>query len=135
MKPIEYLYFNIYNHFYQRSYSREFYARIQAMYLFSFSLGGWVLFLEAAYLRVVRHSWFSTKPGATIFAATVYLLTALVLNHIFIVNERDRRIFGKYEGKWDRNPNKKRDLMISVFVMVVPYVFLLSLAKFFPRHL
>jgi len=105
------------------------------MYLFSFSLGGWVLFLEAAYLRVVRHSWFATKPGATVFAATVYLLTALVLNHIFIVNERDRRIFGKYEGKWDSNPNKKRDLMISVFVMVVPYVFLVSLAKFFPRHL
>jgi hypothetical protein len=136
MKPIDYLYFNIYNHFYQRSYNfRDFYVRILAMYLFSFSLGGWILFMEAAYLRIIRHSWFTSKPGATIFAATVYLLAALVLNHIFIVKERDRKIFGKYEEKWDRNPKKKRDLLISVFVMVVPYLFLVSLAKFFPRHL
>jgi hypothetical protein len=136
MKPIEYLYFNIYNHFYQRSYhARDFYARIQAMYLFSFSAGGWILFLEATYLRMIRHSWFSSKPGSAIFAATVYLLTAMVINHIFIVNERDRKIFGKYEEKWDRNPKKKRDLLISVFVLVVPYLFLVSLAKFFPRHL
>jgi hypothetical protein len=136
MKPIDYLYFNIYNHFYQRSSNfRDFYVRILAMYLFSFSLGGWILFMEAAYLRIIRHSWFTSKPGATIFAATVYLLAALVLNHIFIVKERDRKIFGKYEEKWDRNPKKKRDLLISVFVMVVPYLFLVSLAKFFPRHL
>ncbi|HEY4936262.1 MAG TPA: hypothetical protein VII44_06770 [Puia sp.] len=135
MKPIEYLYFNIYNHFYKRSYhSQDFYARIQAMYLFSLSAGGWILFLETAYLRTIRHSWFSSKPGATIFAATVYLLTVLVLNHIFIVNERDRRIFEKYEEKWDRNQKKKRDLLISVFVIVAPYVFLVSLSILFPRH-
>jgi hypothetical protein len=136
MKPIEYLYFNIYNHFYQRSYhSRDFYARIQAMYLFSLFTGGWILFLETVYLRMYRHSWFSSKPGASIFAASVYLLTALVLNHIFIVNERDRKIYGKFEEKWDRNPNKKRDLLISVLAIMVPYVFLVSLAIFFPRHL
>jgi hypothetical protein len=135
MKPIDYLYFNIYNHFYQKSYaSREFLARIQAMYLFSLSVGGWMLLFETAYLRMIRHSWFTSKPGATMFAATVYLLTALVFNHIFIVNERDRKIFGKYEEEWDRNPNKKRDLMISVFVIIVPYLFLVSLSIFFPRH-
>jgi hypothetical protein len=135
MKPIDYLYFNIYNHFYQRSYSsRDFSVRIQAMYLFSLSAGGWILFLETVYLRTIRHSWFSSKPGATLFAATVYLLTALVLNHIFIVKERDRKIFGKYEEKWDRNPKKRRDLLISVFVIVAPYIFLVSLAILFPRH-
>ena len=136
MKSIEYLYFNIYNHFYRRTDNlREFYARIQAMYLFSLSMGGWVLFLETVYLRIVRYSWFSSRFGATLFAATVYLFTAMVFNHIFIVNERDRRIFEKYEEKWDRNPKKRRDLMISVFVIVVPYIFLVSLAKLFPRHL
>jgi hypothetical protein len=134
MNPIDYLYFNIYNHFYQRSYASQFYARIQAMYLFSLSVGGWMLLMETAYLRMIRHSWFTTKPGATIFAATVYLLTAVIFNHIFIVNERDRKIFGKYEEEWDRNPNKKRDFIISVFVIVVPYLFLVSLSIFFPRH-
>ena len=135
MKPIEYLYFNIYNHFYQRCYnSMDFYARLQAMYLFSLSAGGWVLLLEAVYLRMVRHSWFTTKPGATIFAAVVYLLTALIINHIFIVNERDRKIYGKYEEAWDRNPSKRRDLLISLFVIVVPYLFLASLSILYPRH-
>jgi hypothetical protein len=107
---------------------------MQAMYLFSLSAGGWILFLETIYLRLVRHCWFSSKPGAIIFAATVYMLTALVFNHIFIVKERDREIFGKFEEKWDRNPRKKRDLLISVFIIVVPYVLLVSLAIFFPRH-
>ena len=135
MKPIDYLYFNIYNHFYQRSYASQFFVRIQAMYLFSLSVGGWMLLMETAYLRMIRHSWFSSKPLATIFAATVYLLTAFIFNHIYIVNERDRKIFGKYEEEWDRNPNKKRDLIISVFVIVVPYLFLVSISIFFPRHI
>ena len=136
MNPIEYLYFNIYNHFYQRYYnSREVYVRGQAMYLFSLSVGGWILFLEATYLRMIRHSWFSSKPGTILFAGTVYILTALVLNHIFIVNERDRKIFGKYVEEWNGNPRKKRYLLISLFVIVVPYLFLVSLAIFFPRHL
>jgi len=135
MKPIDYLYFNIYNHFYQRYYSREFYARIQAMYLFSLFAGGWILFLETVYLRIFRHSWFSSKPVASMFAAAVYLMTALILNHIFIVNERDRKIFGKYEEKWGQNPNKKRDLLISVFAIMTPYVFLVSLSILFPRHI
>ena len=135
MKPIEYLYFNIYNHFYQRSYhAQDFYARMQAMYLVSLSAGGWMLLLETAYLRMIRHSWFSSKPGATLFAATVYLLTAFIFNHIFIVNEKDRKIYGKYEGEWNSNPKKKRDLLISVFVILIPYIFLVSLSIFFPRH-
>ncbi len=136
MKPIDYLYFNIYNHFYQRSISSQDYlARMQAVYLFSFSAGGWVLFLEAVYLRIIKHSWFTSKPGASIFAATVYILTAIILNHIFVVNERDRMIYEKYESKWDSNQKKKRDFLISVFVIAIPYVFLVTLSILFPRHL
>ena len=135
MKPIEYLYFNIYNHFYQRSYSlQDFNARIQAMYLFSLTVGGWILIGEAVYLRIFRHSWFTTKAGSSIFAASVYMLTALVFNYIFIVNESDRKIYGKYEEQWGRNPRKRRDLILSMIVIVVPYLLLGSLAVFFPRH-
>jgi hypothetical protein len=135
MKPIEYLYFNIYNHFYRRSLSaQDFSARIQAMYLFSLSVGGWILFLEAIYLRLIRHSWFTSKIGSLVFAGSVYLFTAMIFGYIFIVNESDRKIFGKYEEGWDKNPNKQRDLVISVFIIVVPYLMLGSLAHFFPRH-
>jgi len=135
MKPIDYLYFNIYNHFYQRSYSaRDFLARIQAMYLFSFSGGGWLLFFEAVYLRLIRHSWFNSRPGAGMFAGTAYILTAMIFHHIFIVNERDRKILGKFEDAWERNPNKKRDLLISAFIIVLPYVLLVGLSILFPRN-
>jgi len=136
MKPIEYLYFNIYNHFYRRSnHFQDFHARIQAMYLVSLSAGGWILLLEAIYLRIVTHSWFSSKAGAVLFASAVYLMTALIFHHIFIEKEHDRKILGKYEEKWIRNPRKNRDLLISVFVIVVPYICLVSLSRFFPRHL
>jgi hypothetical protein len=136
MKPIDYLYFNIYNHFHRRSFdSRGFHARIQAMYLFSLFTGGWVLFLEAVYLRMFKHCWFASKPGAAIFASAVYLLTVLILNQIFIVNERDRAIYGKYEEKWDANPKKRRDLFISIFAIAIPYLFLVTLAILFPRHI
>jgi hypothetical protein len=108
------------------------FARIQAMYLFSLSVGGWMLLMETAYLRMIRHSWFTSKPIATIFS-TVYLLTAFIFNHIFIVNERDRKIFGKYEEEWDRNPNKKRPDDFSLcdhcplFIPGIPF-------HIFPRH-
>ena len=79
MKPIDYLYFNIYNHFYQRSFStRNFVVRIQAMYLFSLSAGGWILFLEAAYLRTVRHSSASTT-GTFVFVQMVGALIGFLL--------------------------------------------------------
>jgi hypothetical protein len=135
MKPIEYLYFNIYNHFYQRNAnSHDFYPRIISMYSFSLSVGGWILVLEASYLRMIRHSWFSSKPFASLFATSVYLISALIFHNIFIVKERDRKIFLKYEDAWNRSPYKKRDLLISLFVIAAPYVLALTLAIFFPHN-
>ena len=135
MKPFEYLYFNIYNHCYQRSdHSGELLSRFQAMYLLSFSTGGWILFLQAMYLRTVKHSWFTSKDGAMIFALCVYLLTAMIFHRIFIVNEKDQQIMSKYEAAWNNNPNKKRDLRISMIMIAVPYVLLASMSLVFPRN-
>jgi len=104
------------------------------MYLFSLSVGGWILLMQTVYLRMIDHSWFSSRSGAMMFAITIYLLTAMISHRVFIINERDQKIFGKYEESWNSNPNKKRDLMISLFIMVVPYILLVSLATFFPRE-
>ena len=90
---------------------------------------------EAVYLRTVKHSWFSSKPGATLFAAGVYLLTALILHHIYIVNERDLRYMVSMKKNGIEIPSKKRDLLITAIVILAPYVCLISLAKVFPRHL
>ncbi|RYG04801.1 MAG: hypothetical protein EOO02_05285 [Chitinophagaceae bacterium] len=134
MKPLEYVYFNIYNHCYQRDIrSGEYFARFQAMYLFSLSVAGWVLFMQAVYLRFIKHSWFASKPGAMIFATTIYLLTAFVFHRIFIVNQHDQRIYDKFYGSYDRNPNKKRDLLVSFFLISIPYILLLGMAIFFPK--
>ena len=135
LKPFEYLYFNIYNHCYQRSYqSGELLSRFQAMYLLSFSAGGWLLFLQAMYLRTIKHSWFTTKDGAMLFALTVYLVTAMIFHRIFIVNEKDQQIMSKYEASWNNNPNKKRDLLLSVVMIAAPYLLLGSMSLLFPRN-
>ena len=86
------------------------------------------------YLRTVKHSWFTSKDGAMIFAMCVYLLTAMIFHRIFIVNEKDQKIMSKYEEAWNNNPNKKRDLFISMSMIGVPYVLLASMSLVFPRN-
>jgi hypothetical protein len=135
MKHIDYLYFNIYNYFYKISqYRQGFNVRIQAMYLFSLGLGGWILLLEALYLHIIKHAWFSSSAESTIFAASIYMLTAVLFNYIFIVKHRDLKIFGKYEELSNKNPKRKRHLIISVSILLLPYLALISFAVFFPRH-
>jgi hypothetical protein len=104
------------------------------MYLLSFSTGGWVLFFQAMYLRTIKHSWFTSKDGAMTFALSVYLVTAMIFHRIFIVNEKDQQILSKYESAWNNNPNKKRDLLISIIIITVPYALLASMSLVFPRN-
>lgn len=135
MKHVDYLYFNIYNYFYRIGLDRQhFNARIQAMYLFSLGSGGWLLFLEALYLHMIRHAWFSSKEESTIFAVSLYMLTAVLFNYIFIVKDRDLKIFGKYEKLSIRDPKRKMHFIISVGVLIMPYLALISFAIIFPRH-
>jgi hypothetical protein len=136
MKHVDYLYFNIYNYFYRISqYRQSVNVRIQAMYLFSIGSGGWLLLMESLYLHMVRHSWFPSKAESAIFAACIYLLTAVLSNYIFIINERDQVIFGKYEEWSNQNPKQKRHFSISVCVLLIPYLVLISFAIFMPKHL
>lgn len=134
MKQLEYLYFNIYNHYSRRSYfPSELFMRLQVMYLICLATGGWILLLQSCYLRFIRQSWFTAQSGAMTFALMVYLILGLIFHKIFIVDEHDQKILEKYSNAWGNNPNKKRDLMLSIFVAVVPYVLLVSLKMVFPR--
>src|SRR5882757_242948 len=115
MKHIDYLYFNIYNYFYRISqYRQSFNTRIQAMYLFSLGSGGWLLLLEALYLHLIKHAWFSSPAESAIFAISLYVLTALLFNYTFIIKDRDLKIFEKYEELSNQNPKRKRHLIISI---------------------
>ena len=135
MKHIDYLYFNIYNYFYQTSQDRQgFNTRIQAMYLFSLGSGGWILFLQALYLHLLRHAWFSSQAQSAVFAVSIYVLTAILFNYIFIVKHRDLKIFGKYEEVANQNPKRKWHLILSFGILAMPYLALLSFAVFSPRH-
>lgn len=134
MKRLEYIYFNIYNHCIKRSYyPGELFVRLQTMYLLCLSAGGWVLLLQTSFLRFVRRVWFTSHPNAMLFSITIYLIFGLLFHYIFIVKEHDQKIFDKYAQDWDRNPNKKRDLLLSVLVTVAPYLIMASLKLFFPR--
>ena len=135
MKHVDYLYFNIYNYFYRTSqYRQNFNPRIQAMYLFSLGSGGWLLLMESFYLHFVRHTRIDSPVQSTVFAASVYLLTALFFNYVFIVKDRDLKIFGKYEELANQNPRQKQHLVMSAIVLAMPYFALFCFALKFPRH-
>ena len=135
MKHVDYLYFNIYNYFYKINLEKEsFNPRIQAMYLFSLGSGGWILCLQALYLHLVKHTRFSSKGESMLFAASIYALTAILFNYIFIVKHRDLKIFGKYEEMSNGNPKMKRHFIISVSILLMPYLLLFFFGIFFPRH-
>ncbi|HTI12030.1 MAG TPA: hypothetical protein VL832_25830 [Puia sp.] len=135
MKHIDYLYFNIYNYFYRLSqYRQSVNPRMQAMYLFSLGSGGWLLFLESLYLHFIRHSRFTSPGQSAFFAASLYLLTAFLFHYIFIIKDRDLKIFGKYEETSSQHPKRKWHFILSVGVLILPYLGLVSFAVFFPRH-
>jgi hypothetical protein len=135
MKHVDYLYFNIYNYFYRLSLNRNsINPRMQAMYLFSLGSGGWLLLFESLYLHLVKHSRFVSPAQSTVFAGSIYMLTAFFFHYIFIVRDRDIRIFGRYEEVFQQNPRRKLHFILSLGVLILPYVVLASFAFVFPRH-
>lgn len=136
MKHIDYLYFNIYSYFYRLSlYRQSFNVRIQAMYLFSIGSGGWLLMLESIYLHFIKHSRFASRGASAVFAVSLYALTGMLFHYIFIIKDRDQEIFGKYEDHLsEENPRQRLHFILSMSVLLLPYVAMAVFGLFFPRH-
>ncbi len=135
MKHVDYLYFNIYNYFYRHSLNRNSVnPRMQAMYLFSLGSGGWLLLMESLYLHLIKHSRFVSPAESTVFAGSIYMLTTLFFYSIFIVRDRDIRIFGRYEELFLQNPRRKLHFVLSFGVLLLPYMVLAGFAITHPRH-
>lgn len=132
MKHIDYLYFNIYNYFY-RSNRQSLNFRTQAMYLFSIGSGGWLLLFESIYLHFIKHTRFASPMQSMIFASSIYILTAALFHYIFIVKDRDQKIYGKFEELSEQHPKQKRHFVLSLFVLALPYLVLVAFAITFPR--
>src|ERR1700761_3106590 len=113
MKHIDYLYFNIYYYFYRLSQRQSLHFRTQAMFLFSIGSGGWLLLFESIYLKFIKHTRFASPMQSMVFASSIYFLTAALFHYIFIVKDRDQKIFGKYEEISGQNPKAKRHLILS----------------------
>jgi len=135
MKHVDYLYFNIYNYFYRLSMDRSsINPRMQAMYLFSLGSGGWLLLLESLYLHLLKHSRFVSPAQSTVFAGSIYMLSAFFFYYIFIVRDRDIQIFGRYEQLFNKNPRRKLHFALSLGILLLPYAALAIFALCFPRH-
>jgi hypothetical protein len=132
MKHIDYLYFNIYYYFY-RSSQQSLNFRTQTMFLFSLGSGGWLLLFESIYLHFIKHTRFASPMESMMFASSIYVLTAAFFNYIFIVKDRDQKIFGRYEGIAGKNPKAKRHFFLSLFVLALPYLVMVVFAIMFPR--
>jgi hypothetical protein len=108
---------------------------MQTMYLFSLGSGGWLLLFESLYLRFIKHTRFASQAESAVFSSSLYFLTAAFFYYIFIIRERDLKIFGDYQVHSDRNPNRKRDFALSLTVLAFPYVVLMVFAVIYPRHI
>jgi len=62
------------------------------------------------------------------------MLTAFFFYYIFIMSGRDIKIFGRYEQTFNKNPRKKLHFILSIGVLLLPYLVLASFAIVFPRH-
>jgi hypothetical protein len=128
VKKFEYAYFNIYQYYSRQSHTPNcFIVRLKSVYLLSLSAGGWLLLLQSILLRFVRHGWFSSHMAAMFSALTIYTAITLFFYNVFILEERDQKIFDKYIHAWNDNPNKKRDLFVTSFVAVAPYLFMVCI--------
>jgi F0F1-type ATP synthase membrane subunit a len=105
------------------------------MYLFSLGSGGWLLLLESLYLHFVKHNRFESRMESILFALAIYGLTAMLFHYIFIVKDRDQKIVDKFEQKTEENPRRNLHLTLSLSILVLPYLVMMGLALFLPRHL
>jgi hypothetical protein len=103
------------------------------MFLFSLGSGGWLLLFESIYLHFIKHTRFASPMESMMFASSIYVLTAAFFNYIFIVKDRDQKIFGRYEGIAGKNPKAKRHFFLSLFVLALPYLVMIVFAIMFPR--
>jgi len=71
---------------------------------------------------------------SSIFAGMIYMLTAAFFNYVFIVRDRDQKIFGKYESMVKGRKRRKMHLVLSISVLLLPYALMTVLAFLFPRH-
>lgn len=135
VKHLEYVYFNVYNYCHQRNqHLTTIPARLQTMYIISMSAGGWVLFAQAIFLRLVRQAWFSSQALAMSFAMLSYLCITFLFYHIFIVNSYDEKIINKYESATTNGTNNRTGLIWSFLAAAAPYLLMVSLKLFFPRQ-
>lgn len=134
IKHIDYLYFNIYNYFHRSSQYRQILnPRIQALYIFSLGSGGWLLLVESLYLHLFKHHRFASRMESTIFAGTIYMLTAAFFHYIFIIKDRDLEIVDKYQALTGGHPKRKWHLILSLSILLLPYVLMICSAIVFPR--
>jgi hypothetical protein len=134
VKKFEYVYFTIYHYYSRQSYFADsLVVRLKSMYLIALSLGGWILLFQMLFLRFIRNAWFSSHPGAMLYALGVYGAATFILHRIFIKNELDQKIFEKYVHSYHERQNKRRDLVLAFLVAAAPYLIMLGVKVFFPR--
>lgn len=134
MKKFEYVYFTLYHYCSRNSYFPDALStRLKSLYVLALSVGGWILLLQSCFLRFVRNAWFTSHPGAMLYALVVYAAITWGLYRILIVNEGDQKIWEKYADAWHHNPNKKRDLMFAFLAAAAPYILMMLVKVLFPR--
>lgn len=120
-QKIEYLFFNIYNWYYEMSlYRPQVKAGPLTILMLSACNIGWIVLLFSVTVQEIMHRQFNTKTLGYI-AFGIMIFFQYVFNRIFIDNFRYLDIYNKYKDYSKSNPHKKRDTFVSFSIIFLPY--------------
>lgn len=129
-KRIEYLFFNIYNWYYQMSlYRPAIKPGPQTIFLLSLSAGCWIFLPYFLCDRLILHFALPEKIMVPIMFIICVLLYVW-FSSLFIDNYKYLEIYNKYKVNAENTVKRKRDRLISFILVILPFL-LLILCGFF----
>jgi len=125
MDKIEYLFFNIYNWYYQMSLSRpKINPSGQTVFLFSASLGGWCIVFWDFLMQVILHQNYNRRNAEIITLALVFIFY-YIFDRLFIDNSKYLEIYNKFKEYSRLNVKRKRDTALSFLIIFMPYLLII----------
>ena len=122
MKCVRYLFFNIYNWYYKDGiYNRKIDPCDMAIYMFSLGTSFWLILILNVYSNIIYGSNLSYNKSYKIYYAITPVLAYVFYNNYFYFSDRYARIYNQFKDFSKTNINKKRDLIISFTILLVPF--------------
>jgi hypothetical protein len=122
MKWINYLFFNLYNWYYKDGmYNRRINPCDCAIYLLSLGTGFWLIVFGNLFSNIFYGSNLHYDKSQIMYYAIIPFLVYIFYNNYFYFSDRYLRIYNQFIEYSKTNGNKKRDLIITFTIVIIPF--------------